>query len=146
MVHLIRYRSDEPSHQFSIPLLPDGSRASLPIDQSAGNEHQLNCHGWPPNNIQEYANSESQQLKDLFLKNIEIQKAALDPNSTLSDIQKAALCPSRTAQTFDEFARDAMRIDKVREWFEKPADIHKSQGSERISFKETDLDQNELKE
>lgn len=101
-----------------IPTMPDGNIAYLPIDPSAGNEHQLNAHGWSPNNIQEYANTENESIKSMLMKNLEIQAKAMDPNSSLSDVQKAALCGSRYAQTVSEFINESLRIDAIRNGFE----------------------------
>lgn len=102
-----------------IPMLGDTSVAFLPIDQSAGNPHQLNNHGWPPNNIQEYANSEDATLREMLIQNMEMHKAAMSPDAVLSDMQKAALCGSRYAGTSSEFVAEAMRLDNVRAAFER---------------------------
>lgn len=100
-----------------VPTMPDGSIAKLPIDDSAGREHQLNEHGWPPNHIQEYMNAEGKSIQDAFIKNLEIQRSHISPDASLSDAQKAALCGSRYANTASEFVSEQLRIDKVRESF-----------------------------
>lgn len=97
--------------------MPDGSPATLQIEDAAFREHNLNAHGWPANNIQEYMNRENCDVAQMYLKNIEIQKSMRDPDSSLSNEQKAALCASRTMQTASEFLDESMRIDKVRARF-----------------------------
>ena len=96
------------------PKMPDGSKASLPIDQSASNQHQLSAHGWPPNNIQEYANTENKSLQEMFLKNVEKVAGQVDELAGFTPEQKAALCFNRAAQTASEFCDEALRIDRVR--------------------------------
>lgn len=121
-----------------IPLMPDGNIARLPIDPSAGNEHQLSVHGWPPNNIQEYANHESVSIKDMLVKNLEVQRSLMSPDVEFTDAQKAALCGSRYAQTADEFVKESLRIDSVRKSFDKSMD--ESLSSDGIVL--TDVDKN----
>lgn len=97
------------------PVMPDGSKALLLIDQSAGNKHQLSAHGWPPNNIQEYANTENKSLQEMFLKNVEKVAGQVDDLAGFTPEQKAALCFNRSAQTASEFCDEALRLDRVRQ-------------------------------
>lgn len=97
------------------PTMPDGSKALLSIDQSACNKHQLSAHGWPPNNIQEYANTENKSLQEMFLKNVEKVAGQVDELAGFTPEQKAALCFNRAAQTASEFCDEALRLDRVRQ-------------------------------
>lgn len=110
----MRISSKKQSPCAYVPYMPDGSKAYVAIDQSMAEPHLLNVHGWPQNNVQEYVNNESQQIKDMMLKNLEIQRSAMDPNSILSDSQKAALTGSRYCQTSTEFINESLRLDRVR--------------------------------
>ncbi len=122
-----------------LPLMPDGSIARLPVDQSAANKHQLNAHGWPPNNIQEYINTESKSLQELMLKNLEMFNINKESPVQLSDVQKAALCPSRYAQTVSEFQQEMLRLDRVRESF-KTDPVSPGPGKEgTIDFDKSDV-------
>ena len=107
-----------------VPVMPNGKIAFLPIDERAGNEHQLNCHGWPPNNIQEYVNTENASIKEQMIKNLQMNKACMDENASFSDAQKAALCGSRYAQTASEFVTESLRLDAMQaelNYAEKPS-------------------------
>lgn len=97
--------------------LPDGSVPYLQIDQTPALKHNLNSHGWPANNIQEYVNSESAQLQQMLLEKMGSNLALNDPDVNLSDFQKAALCIPRSAQTYSEFLHFAERNDALRASF-----------------------------
>lgn len=115
-----------------VPTMPDGSVAKLPIDDSAGREHQLNVHGWPPNHIQEYMTAEGLSIQEAFIKNLEIQRSHLSSDTSLSDAQKAALCGSRYANTASEFVTEQMRLDKVLESFKPDKKDNDPAGSKQV--------------
>lgn len=100
-----------------VATLPDGSKASLPIDQTPYLAHNRNSHGWPPNNMQEYLNTESAAVRDMMLQQMQLHDVASDSLSDLSDAQRCALTPSRRAQSLSEFMSDQSRLDSVRQSF-----------------------------